>query len=346
MKKNIIKSICISQVANFKMHASNNGEKPLGNQSSLKKLPDGGAYISGQMAGRAMVESYRKNIPLEKGEYVSESDSKTTCDITNDIRADIKGFMLPEDFRKRMAPISIGVVRSINNNLSSIIMDLLVNFKSNQDNSMVNREISVNDAMLFNMSIDAERVSVTDDIFNVSQATKTAKRLVVSHLPEDRRKKRVINIVKCFYFLNSFANQTRNAVNGSPNLVMIVLDPMHSRKAFDYWEGDDNVKQSIVSELNARGAKYFIGDDAKKYSKLSASEAYDQAIAYLTDESELSVIYDSIMPALDYWSQFDAALKQTKQDHKEAKAKKKEGEKVEAEAGSDKKAAKKVVAKK
>lgn len=351
MKKNSnpIKSICVSQVATFDMHCANNGEKTFGNQPSIKKMPNGAVYISGQMLKRALIDSYRKNITLEKGEYLSEPDSTTNLDITNDVAADLRGFMDPDNNQKRISPIATQVARAINKNkVHETIMDLLTCFKRNStNNSIVNREISVSDDILFNFSIDAERVGVTDDIFSISQEDKTFERNYISHLEEATRKKRIINTLKSMYYLNAFSNQGRNAVNGSPNKVIIVLDTIHSRKAFHFWEGSESVRQSILAELDDRGVVYFIGDDSKVVSKKSAYEAYKQALDYLTDQCEFSQIYSEIMPAIAYWEKYSNSLNQEKEEQKEKKASKKtEQQSVSISKSAKKAAEKKVLAKK
>ena len=45
----VIKGILVSSLAPFENHMANNGEKLLGNASSIKRRPDGCVYISGQM---------------------------------------------------------------------------------------------------------------------------------------------------------------------------------------------------------------------------------------------------------------------------------------------------------
>ena len=317
-----IKSICVSQVATFDMHCANNGEKTLGNQTSLKKLPGGESYIYGQMLKRGIIDSYRKNITIEKNEYLSEPDSNTSLDITNDVAADLRGFMEPDTNRKRISPISVQVARSINkNSLNETVLDLLTCFKRNSTkNSIAHKELSVKDDMLFNFSIDAERVGVSDDVFSISQKNRTFERVYISHLPENQRAKRIINTLQSLYYLNSFSNQGRNAVNGSPNKVIIVLDVMHSRKIFNFWEGSKEVRDSILLELKDINVKYFIGDDAKIESKISAYEAYKQAISYLENECEFSQIYSEVVPAIEYWEKYSKALS-TEQEKDKKKTK-------------------------
>lgn len=43
----VIKGILVSSLAPFENHMANNGEKLLGNASSIKRRPDGRVYISG-----------------------------------------------------------------------------------------------------------------------------------------------------------------------------------------------------------------------------------------------------------------------------------------------------------
>jgi len=78
--------------------------------------------------------------------------------------------------------------------------------------------------------------------------------------------------------MNDYASQARNAVSGEPQKVLIVFDTVLSRKASRYFVAGEQEQKNILEELEARGAKYFIGDDT---TDKSVYTAYKEALAFL-----------------------------------------------------------------
>ena len=60
--------------------------------------------------------------------------------------------------------------------------------------------------------------------------------------------------------------------------MIIVFDPILSRKAARYFEAGEIERANILKELDERGAKYFIGDD---HTKNSVLKAYNEALEFL-----------------------------------------------------------------
>ena len=91
----VIKGILVSSLAPFENHMANNGEKLLGNASSIKRRPDGCVYISGQMQRHVLFTAMARlnEADPNKGKtFVSNGDGVTNK-IESDLRADMGGFM-------------------------------------------------------------------------------------------------------------------------------------------------------------------------------------------------------------------------------------------------------------
>ena len=82
--------------------------------------------------------------------------------------------------------------------------------------------------------------------------------------------------------MNDYASQARNAVSGEPQKVLIVFDTILSRKASRYFVAGEQEQKNILDELEARGAKYFIGDDT---TDKSVYNAYKEALAFLASNT-------------------------------------------------------------
>lgn len=98
------------------------------------------------------------------------------------------------------------------------------------------------------------------------------------HATEPERKRRAKLYLGATKSMNDYASQARNAVSGEPQKVLIVFDTMLSRKASRYFVAEKQEQENILTELKARGAEYFIGDD--KTDK-SVYKAYQEAFDFL-----------------------------------------------------------------
>jgi CRISPR-associated protein Cst2 len=82
--------------------------------------------------------------------------------------------------------------------------------------------------------------------------------------------------------MNDYASQARNAVSGEPQKVLIVFDTILSRKASRFFVTEEQEQKNILVELDAREAKYFIGDDK---TANSVYKAYRDALDFLDNNS-------------------------------------------------------------
>lgn len=283
-----IKGILVSVLAPFEDHMANCGEKLLGNASSIKRRPDGRVYISGQMQRHVLFSAIDRlnNADVNKGDtFVSNGDGISDM-IEKDLRADMGGFMHPSrgDYSgRRTAPLS--VTPAIAMDESEVGRDLLMRLKVNTDGENSNeqaiatREFSQMDLMRMNFFLDVTALSISkaykyESSFNVAT-------IYYKHAKEAERKRRAMLYLNATRLMNDYANQARNAVCGEPRQVIIVFDNILSRKASRYFEVEEHERKNILKELDARQAKYFIGDDTGKISPLSVFDAYKEALDFL-----------------------------------------------------------------
>ena len=288
-----IKGILISSIAVFENHIANGGEKLLGNASSIKRRPDGKVYVSGQMQRHVLFSSIdRLNREDENrgSTFVSNGDGVSN-QIEIDIRADLGGFMHPSkgDYSgRRTAPLTVTPAVALSQ--SEVGRDLLVRLKqnpneSNQKQALATKEFSEHDLMHMNFFLDisslgCSKVFEYENNFHIN--TKFIK-----HTNEIERRRRVNLFMEATRSMNDYANQARNAVSGEPQKVLIVFDAKLSRKASRYFTGNDKEKANILKELEARNAKYFLGDDTD--GETSVFDAYSKALAFFENAS----LYDT-----------------------------------------------------
>lgn len=299
-----IKGILVTALAPFENHIANGGEKLLGNASSIKRRPDGRVYVSGQMQRHVLFSAIdRLNVSdSAKGNtFVSNGDGISN-QIENDLRADMGGFMHPSkgDYSgRRTAPLSVTPAVAINE--SEVGRDLLIRIQNNvkgnqvysdgyiirdsdkeaadandQKQALATKEFSEYDLMHMNFFLDISTLSI-------SKAFKYEKSFNLGtnyfkHATEPERKRRAKLYLEATKSMNDYASQARNAVSGEPQKVLIVFDTMLSRKASRYFVAEKQEQENILTELKARGAEYFIGDD--KTDK-SVYKAYQEAFDFL-----------------------------------------------------------------
>ncbi len=217
-----------------------------------------------------------------KGEtYVSNGDGISNL-IEKDLRADMGGFMHPSkgDYSgRRTAPLSVTPAVAVG--VSEVGRDLLVRIRFDQsedakDQALATKEFSEYDLMHMNFFLDISALSISkafkyEKSFNLG--TKYFK-----HAGDDERKRRARLYLEATKSMNDYASQARNAVSGEPQKVLIVFDTVLSRKASRYFVAGEQEQKNILEELEARGAKYFIGDDT---TDKSVYTAYKEALAFL-----------------------------------------------------------------
>ncbi len=309
-----IKGILISVVAPFENHIANGGEKLLGNASSIKRRPDGRVYVSGQMQRHVLFSAINRlndDDPQRGDTFVSNGDGISPF-IERDLRADMGGFMHPSkgDYSgRRTAPISVTPAIAIDK--SDVGRDLLIRIKVNikgdkaysdgyiqrvdeeaEDNTkqaLATKEFSEYDLMHMNFFLDVSALSISKAFryeggFNIG--TKYFK-----HANSEERKRRARLYINGTRYMNDYASQARNAVSGEPQKVLIVFDPLLGRKASRYFVAEEQEQNNILAELDAKGAKYFLGDDKNGSKEGSGAEkslsnvhkAYDDALQFLNN---------------------------------------------------------------
>jgi len=304
-----IKGILVSAIAPFENHIANGGEKLLGNASSIKRRPDGRVYVSGQMQRHVLFSAIdRLNLsdPDKRETFVSNGDGISN-QIENDLRADMGGFMHPSkgDYSgRRTAPLSVTPAVAIDE--SEVGRDLLIRIQTNvkgehaysdgyiirdeatekeakgeaeQKQALATKEFSQKDLMHMNFFLDISALSISKafeykNSFNI--ATKYFK-----HAKDAERKRRARLYLEATKLMNDYASQARNAVSGEPQQVLIVFDTVLSRKASRYFVAKEQEQKNILDELDARGVKYFTGDDT---TDKSVYQAYKNALEFLAKE--------------------------------------------------------------
>lgn len=298
-----IKGILVTALAPFENHIANGGEKLLGNASSIKRRPDGRVYVSGQMQRHVLfsaIDRINATDPERGQTFVSNGDGISNL-IENDLRADMGGFMHPSkgDYSgRRTSPLSVTPAVAINE--SEVGRDLLIRIKNNikgehvysdgyiirkddeaeeggeNKQALATKEFSEYDLMHMNFFLDISALSISkafkyEKSFNLG--TKYFK-----HAGDNERKRRARLYLEATKSMNDYASQARNAVSGEPQKVLIVFDTVLSRKASRYLVAGEQEQKNILAELEARSAKYFIGDDT---TDKSVYIAYKEALAFL-----------------------------------------------------------------
>ncbi len=302
-----IKGILVTVLAPFENHIANGGEKLLGNASSIKRRPDGRVYVSGQMQRHVLfsaINRLNEADPKKGNTFVSNGDGISN-QIENDLRADMGGFMHPTkgDYSgRRTAPLSVTPAVAVDE--SEVGRDLLIRIKNNikgehvysdgyiirnddeaeeggeNKQALATKEFSQKDLMHMNFFLDISALSI-------SKAFKYEKSFNIEtkyflHAKDTERKRRAKLYLEATKSMNDYASQARNAVCGEPQKVLIVFDTVLSRKASRYFVAGAQEKKNILAELDARGAKYFLGDDT---TENSVHKAYKTALEFLSSNT-------------------------------------------------------------
>ena len=283
-----IVGILVSLVAPFENHIANGGEILLGNASSIKRRPDGKVYVSGQMQRHVFFSALKRlnDLDQNKGDtFVSNADGITN-DITHDLRADLGGYMHTsegQNSERRTGALSVTV--AVAKNESKVKNDLLnrVAIQPNLNPALATKEFSQHDDMIMNFYLDLNSLSITEEPkyeggWNVRVGYNN------HNVNDDERKRRARLFLQATALMNDYANQSRNAVCGEPEKVIIVFDTIASRKACRYLLASPQVQKNIMEELDGRGAKLFLGDDE---TEDSVYKAYKEAISFLEGKNTL-----------------------------------------------------------
>lgn len=285
----VIKSILVSSLAPFENHIANGGEKLLGNASSIKRRPDGRVYVSGQMQRHVLFSAMDRlnSADPDRGKTFISNGDGTTNQIEFDLRSDMGGFMHPSkgDYSgRRIAPLSVTPAVALNE--SEIGRDLLVRIKQDtnegaRDQALATKEFSQSDLMHMNFFLDISALGISK-LFKYENSFSLGVEYA-KHTTEDERKRRAELFLNSTRYMNDYASQARNAVNGEPHKVLIVFDTIFSRKASRYFVANNQEQKNLENEIKKRNAIMIIGDDT---TKDSVAMAYEEAVKYLR-ENEL-----------------------------------------------------------
>lgn len=285
-----VKSILVTAVATLENHAANRGEKLLGNASSVKRTPDGKVYVSGQMQRHVLfsaLDRLNESDPDRGDTYVSNGDGIST-QIDVDLRSDLGGYLdtnLGDYSGRRTAPLSATPAIALEE--SKVGQDLLVRLKmsddgTNKKQALALNEFSERDEMVMNFHLDIGAVGAVKTFTYENEAHVATN--YEQKIDDAEHSRRIRLFLEATRSMVDYANQARNAVTGEPHRVLIVLDPGMSRKAMQYFSADETRQQRILAELDARGATYFLGNDADASAK-SVYEAYTAALEALQSDT-------------------------------------------------------------
>lgn len=292
-----IKTILVTSLARMDMHRANSGQNLLGNATAIKRRNDGRVYISGQMQRHALFQSIDR-LNDEPDTYVSNGDG-TSFMIERDLRADLGGFFLTEisgEPGRRTSPVS--AMPAVALEPSDTVSDMLLRLSTQDDNqNIATMELSESDEMCAALSLDCTTLSTSKR--HTYEAVATNKGIhvgteVIQHVDDAERKRRATLFLKATRFMMDYSSQARNATTAEPQRVLIVLDTVHSRKAARYFPAGETERKIILQDLEARGARYFIGDDTSPEG-LSVREAYHKALQAL-EEATLAGGSETVLP--------------------------------------------------
>lgn len=249
----------------MEMHRANNGENALGNVTSVKKRPDGRAYISGQMQRHALFEAMRELDDNEKTQV--SPGSATPPSVETDLRADLGGFLqtsLDGDEARRMAPLS--AAPAVAKEKSDTLKDLLLRFDmEGNEPSPVNMETSEADLMHAAYSLDCTALSTTTrfdlDPLEGGDRGLCTDTYTVAHAEPEERLRRAKLFLQSTRFVNAHASQARNMTSLEPTRVFVALDTRISRKAARFFDMSERRKAVVREEIHDRGGETFVGND-------------------------------------------------------------------------------------
>lgn len=270
MKK--LKNITISFLADIKNSRANCGEGFLGNESTVKNF-QGKNYISGQSIRQSLLgtmENLNKN--EETDTYFSLSDSvvdqeKPKQELTKNIAFDFRGMMIPKTGFSRNSAFKTNIAESLTP--SENFFDLLLKFQSTgTDHAIAKMEISKQDKMLFNFSLDVERVLGLDEI-NSNEISNDGVLLTKNIVPAiddentflKEKTRRVKLFLEAIENYNGFANQSRNVIDPTPKEMILVYNHIaHDNKYLNFFDMSLDEKIPLLKYAKKKNIKFLIFD--------------------------------------------------------------------------------------
>jgi len=266
MKK--VKSINVCTQYKMDMHNVN------GNESTSPKNVNGRNYISGQKIRFMLLETIKE---LSNNNVQISTSDGVQCDIANDLRSDLAGYMNTSEGNyasRRTSPLQVGFALATKQ--SNYFEDLFVRFKTNPTTNEQNKQrindktYSESDIFNFNYMLDCSMLS-TSEYFTYDKE-KFVERMFIKHVSEKERKNRANLFLMGTSYLKGLANQSRNAVDNKAKKVFICFDSISIFKK--YFEMSDTEKSDLLSDLDKRNIPYFIGGEGES---MGVNEAYEKA---------------------------------------------------------------------
>lgn len=274
----MIKNIVITPRFRMNNHAVNGSINPNGNTTSIKRLSDGRAYFSGQMAKHVLFSSIaelNEIDPASSDTYVSTGDA-VNPNITQDLRADMGGFLRPVDGMgsiTRKAPIDATLF--VAEKPSKVSTDLLVRLKTRIDRTksvkgdedkaneneqaLANSNFSESDLFTGSFSVDLGKLSylkipkyVKDEDFMVNYT-------VYAAADDAERVRRARLLIQSTGNLTAFAKQGRFATASEPEQIFISLDTRYTRYSALFFDMSMEEQAKLVQDIESRGGKVFVG---------------------------------------------------------------------------------------
>jgi CRISPR-associated protein Cst2 len=152
--------------------------------------------------------------------------------------------------------------------------------EDSKDQALATKEFSEYDLMHMNFFLDVSGLSISKSFTYESSFNIVTN--YFKHANNTERLRRAKLYLEGTRYMNDYASQARNAVSGEPQKALIVFDPLLGRKASRYFTASEQEQKNILAELDAKKAKYFLGDDLSKYS---VYQAYSDALAFLNDKT-------------------------------------------------------------
>ena len=269
-----IRAINVSTEYKFEAHNVNANE-----DGQPKQTGDGRIYVSGQKVRYMLLETIRD---LYKNQTISTADG-VLCDITKDLRSDLIGYMDTENSSYANKRTSVVLTSfALSKKQSNFFEDLFVRFKvnpntTNQNQQRINNKTySEQDIINFNYMLDCVNLSTTE-YFNFDEANKFVSRVYTKHVSEEERKKRAEMFLRGTSYLLGLANQSRNAVQNTPERVFICFSD--KMKFVKFFELSEESQAKMLADLDSNNITYFLGGDGYE---MSVDSAYSAAVEYLS----------------------------------------------------------------
>lgn len=295
------KSLNISWIFETDLTNMNAGEGS-SNLKEIKSYNNGLPYISGQSMRHALRESMKRE---NKGNFKCTPEYPCG-DIKHCWTCDLFGYLLPSQGAKRWSPIkaspALGQIR--NPITTDLIFRMVEDIKCPECHEKIyplaakekdiktikkgskltcpicgkefDAPYDIRQALAYkqlvkniyksNLSIDLANIGL-EEVPKINSDKGVLEGVeTINEIDEDEKLKRIISIINAVYNLSDFANQSREMVNASPDLVVIGLQNQYNHRLASTLKLDENgiinidQFESVINDaLMMEGTKIFVG---------------------------------------------------------------------------------------